>query len=971
MNESVIMQPMDRAARGQTPAADCFERAFKTMFGARSFPGAAAPSALMVAALVALSSPPARAQLEPQHIEEAPPEPPPPPVLTAPPELLAAPDPIYPEAAKAEGRHGTVVMRITIDAQGAVTDVVVLQGAGADLDAAAVAAARTFKFKPAEWNGVPGPVAIDYSTGFAMETVIEEVPIEEPPVAVPISEASINFEGLVREATSKAPLEGVEVSVEMPGAKPDEISAWTTTTDADGRFTMRGVPTGNQRVVFSLTAFETHFIDEDFSARERTEVIVYLEPRNTNVFETVVRQRRAKKEVSKIALTREEVRRIPGTFGDPLRVIESLPGLARAPFIGGALIVRGANPQDSGIYFDGVPIPILYHFGGLTSVVNAEFIEEINFMPGGFGAAYGRATAGVVDVESRRLNLERFRGAAEVDLFDTGFFLGGPIKIFTLPKITIAAAARRSYIDALLPTVLDAVVGPDGQGIAAAPIYSDYQVKAEVEPLEGHVFSVLGFGSIDDLKVIASGVGDASFDLGVYSAFHRIVGRYEAKLAPGVTNRLQPFAGITSQNLGANANLGEDENEESDAPTSFSFGIANAAQTWGVRDEVTLKPWSRATLRAGLDYLGQKGKTSLSLPIPTTVELGGYPGAQRPVGEVLQSSNTSFTNESLVNAGAVYVEGELGPFMGVTLVPGLRLENTQVQTLPQTRNGIVVQDGATAVLWNVDPRFTARIQLFPGSVVKGAVGVYRQPPGAAELHPSVGNPLLDQPRAVHLIAGVEQILTDDLNIDVQVYQIRRDLLVQQTERIAFEGEATERDLRYDNRGLGRTYGMELLLRHELSRYFFGWIAYTLSRTEVDVDEKNADFVLTQFDQTHILTVVGQASLPWGFTFGARFRLVSGSPTDANAGAVHDLDTDQFEARTLPFGSKRLPMFHQLDLRLDRKWVFDAFSATAYIDLINAYNAPNAEAYQNDYRFREKSPIPSLPIAPILGISGEF
>ena len=62
----------------------------------------------------------------------------------------------------------------------------------------------------------------------------------------------------------------------------------------------------------------------------------------------------------------------------------------------GVIIVRGANPGDSGTYFDGVEIPLLYHFGGLTSVVNAEFLEDIAFYPGGFGAYYGRATAGIV-----------------------------------------------------------------------------------------------------------------------------------------------------------------------------------------------------------------------------------------------------------------------------------------------------------------------------------------------------------------------------------------------------------------------------------------------------------------------------------------------------------------------------------------------------------------------------------------------
>ena len=49
-----------------------------------------------------------------------------------------------------------------------------------------------------------------------------------------------------------------------------------------------------------------------------------------------------------------EARKIPGTFGDPIRVIQNLPGAARAPFSTGLLIIRGANPEDSGVYVDGI-----------------------------------------------------------------------------------------------------------------------------------------------------------------------------------------------------------------------------------------------------------------------------------------------------------------------------------------------------------------------------------------------------------------------------------------------------------------------------------------------------------------------------------------------------------------------------------------------------------------------------------------
>ena len=86
--------------------------------------------------------------------------------------------------------------------------------------------------------------------------------------------------------------------------------------------------------------------------------------------------------------------------------------------------------------------------------------------------------------------------------------------------------------------------------------------------------------------------------------------------------------------------------------------------------------------------------------------------------------------------------------------------------------------------------------------------------------------------------------------------------------------------------------------------------------------------------------------------------------------MHDLDTTNY----LQLGQstrERLPSFHQLDVRIDRKWVFEQFSATAYLDLLNVYNHENVEGTQSDYRSREIQIIPSLPILPVFGMSAEF
>jgi len=174
-------------------------------------------------------------------------------------------------------------------------------------------------------------------------------------------------------------------------------------------------------------------------------------------------------------------------------------------------------------------------------------------------------------------------------------------------------------------------------------------------------------------------------------------------------------------------------------------------------------------------------------------------------------------------------------------------------------------------------------------------------------------------------------------------------------------------LNFDNSRLGRAYGVEVFLRRELTSNFFGWIAYTLSWSEVK--DQGSDWRFTDFDQRHILTMVAQYKFGNGWELGGRFRLATGKPTGVWTDSTFDADTDSY--RAIGNVTARTPTFHQLDLRVDRSFVFDLWTLGLYLDVQNVYNQPNEEFEFSDYRFRTAQVITGLPILPTLGVKGTF
>jgi hypothetical protein len=134
--------------------------------------------------------------------------------------------------------------------------------------------------------------------------------------------------------------------------------------------------------------------------------------------------------------------------------------------------------------------------------------------------------------------------------------------------------------------------------------------------------------------------------------------------------------------------------------------------------------------------------------------------------------------------------------------------------------------------------------------------------------------------------------------------------------------------------------------------------------------------LFQYDQTHNLIILGSYRLGRGWEFGARFRIVSGSLDTPTVGppslpAIYSADAGAYVPLQGKAFTARMPLFHQLDLRVDKHWQFKAWALSAYLDIQNVYNHPAAESFIYNFDFSKRGYQTGIPIIPSIGLRGEL
>jgi outer membrane cobalamin receptor len=617
---------------------------------------------------------------------------------------------------------------------------------------------------------------------------------------------------------------------------------------------------------------------------------------------------------------RAEITRIPGSRGDALTGVKNLPGVANNGSLtpgSGGLVIRGSSPEDSRILVDGFEIPILYHFLGVQSVLPSEMLDDVEYLPGAYGPAYGRASAGIVSVTSRR-GARELGGFVELSFINAAGLVEGPLG----KRGSFSLAARRSVIDAILP----AVIPSDANlSFTAYPRYYDYQAQAEYQLTDRWQLTGFLFGSSDRVELlndndnpadpVATGrfANEGSFTRAIAAARYRAGGL-------GVVLAASAYTDTNHFSVGAERFLLLDRD-----------GVA-------ARAEATWSPLAKLQVTAG----AEADLTRIAYDLQFT----------RPPREG-DPMPPNFSEDALLVARGDTVNPDLGGWLNTQLWP---VRNVQLDLGARVdafvRNSDVLIQPRAQATWNV----------VDGSTLRAAAGRYSRPP--EDLDENLQDDLLAE-RATHVTLGAEQRLLPGLTATATAFHNSLDELV------VLDG--SRRDMAslggYINAGTGRAYGLELMLRLRRDD-FFGWISYTGAHA-TRRDSSGADDRLFDYDQAHNLIAVASWQLSPKWQLGGRFQLTTGKPYTPVTSSIYQADRDSYLPVFGEVNSRRVDTQHQLDLRVDRVWQFRTWKLSGYLDIANTYLNAAVVDYSYNYDYSSRQKITTLPILPSIGLRGEM
>lgn len=607
----------------------------------------------------------------------------------------------------------------------------------------------------------------------------------------------------------------------------------------------------------------------------------------------------------------EAIKVAPG--GDPVQVTKLLPGVQTNAFQP-TIVVRGSAPDDSLYRIDDWTLPYVFHSIGNISIIPDRLLSDVEFSTGGFGSQYGGASGGVVNIRTKSdvpdRPLTEFR--ANVPIY-SGFYHERPVED---GKARFAFSGRRSYLEYLLPSILSKA-NKSGQNLTVVPFFGDSHFFYN-KPLEDGQVKVLGLYSFDGLRLaIPSQSADNAEGRGTFNIRDRV-----CLLGLQWTKTMNPDWVLTMT-----PNLNSVDRKFDIIGNKIYVGATNLS----LQAEAARRLGGRDKFYIGTEEVLIWGRAEVFAPKVDFDDPFVDPEDAPKIGSKVVA-------QYLNSAVWLGFDKEFGDWM---LTPGIR-------TFYSTQNK---KAGA-------DPRINGRFKLDAQNTLKGAAGQYSQLPQFRDLSEDFGNPRLKFIRSNHYVLGVETAWDDRWNTDIQGFYKETYGLVK-----------SDPSTNTNNAGSRLTFGGEVFVRRNLTQRLFGWVAYTWSRNmERDTDQET--FRQAQYDQTHVLNLVGNYKINAVWEAGGRALYRTGETYTTVDDAVYNSNLDKYQRKRFPESrlyNGRLPASHELNLYGNRQFLFDTWTMSLRFGVELLAFSPQVRSVQYNYDYSKSEYFTGIPPIPYIEV----
>lgn len=718
--------------------------------------------------------------------------------------------------------------------------------------------------------------------------------------------AEYQIKGVVIDKSTRQPLEFVNVLVVGLG-----IGA---STDANGNFLITQVPPGIYRLQASFLGYKTELTPEYRVNHVTPYVQIELEEENASLNEVVVTaspfQKVPESPVSLRVIGLQEIEKAPGANRDISKVVQNYPGVAFSP-IGyrNDLIVRGGGPSENRFYLDGVEIPNINHFstqgasGGPVGLIDADLIRSVKFYSGAFPADKGNALSSVLDFSLRDGDMERNSlkatlGASEVSLSSNGH-IGN--------KTSYLVSVRQSYLQALFKIL----------GLPFLPAYTDASFKIKTRFDSHNELTLLGLGGIDRMKLNLGIEGeDAEYMLSYLPEINQ-----ETYTVGGVyrhysQRHVQSI--VLSQSYLNNRNVKYRDNDES-SEENLTLRLGSIEQETKLRMENT-SSWSVWKVKAGFDLNYSRYKSN----------------EYRKVFANALREYDYHTDLSLWRWGMFASVDYAAPDKSFTASMGVRTDGNNYSDKMKE-------------LWRqLSPRLSVSYRLIEGLTLSGHVGLYYQLPSYTALgfkgeEGEYVNRHLDYISVSQESLGLSWTPNENMELSVEgFYKLYGHMPFSLSDQIPLSCKGNDYGTigneALSSEAKGRSYGVELMFKWLLTQKLNLSSSLTIFKSEFK-DGGQGSYVPSAWDNRFILNMSGTYNFPKHWSLGAKVSCIGGSPyTPYDVEKSSLVEAWNVQGRAYydysRYNQERLPVFGQLDVRVDKTFYLKKCMLGFYLDIQN-------------------------------------